>query len=104
MSSRRTHNRQEARANRKLQLIVSNSFPGLRGKTLLDKMEDVVDTTRRARVERAEEQEDEEDSDYIDWMLKNEGQIQGMLKMIAIMRSTSMKDELERSKVRLEDD
>lgn len=44
---------------------------------------------------------DELEDEYLDNMLKNEGKVQGMLAMLAIMRSTEMKTELARAKVRI---
>jgi hypothetical protein len=112
-----TGDRSEARANRKLQLIVSQSHPGERGYTLLEKMEMKLDQTVKARQELidtrnaavdAEEKQpgkafwsDELEDEYLDNMLKNEGKVQGMLIMLGIMRSTGMKTELTRSKARI---
>jgi hypothetical protein len=101
-----TTSRAEARANRKLQLIVSNSHPGERGMTLMEKSEALLDKTMQERSKRADEfgaktkiSKDEE-VEYVDWMLRNEGEIRGMLKQLAIWRSTSMKIELSRAKAR----
>lgn len=95
----------EARRNRKLQLIVSNSFPGERGLTLLEQMELKLDQTMMERNQKAEVNPDDLDDkaadDHLDWMLRNEGKVQGMLIMIGIMRSTSMKVELQRSRDRI---
>jgi hypothetical protein len=41
------------------------------------------------------------ENEYLDNMLRNEGKVQGMLSMLGIMRSTSMKVELQRSKARI---
>ena len=100
-----TTNREEARANRKLQLVHSSSFPGERGLTLMEKMEIKLDQTIMERNEKAEidpdELSDQDADDHLDWMLRNEGKVQGMLIMIGIMRSTNMKIELQRSRDRI---
>ena len=100
-----TTNRDEARANRKLQLIHSQSFPGERGLTLLEQMELKLDQTIMERNEKAtinpDELSDQDADDHLDWMLRNEGKVQGMLIMLGIMRSTSMKVELQRSRDRI---
>lgn len=93
-----TGNREEARANRKLQLIVSTSHPGERGKTLLEKMEEKLDQTIQERSELAGEPATDEN---VDLMLILEGKIKGMLQMLGIMRSTGMKVELTRAKARM---
>lgn len=112
-----TTSRAAARANRRLQLISSNTFSGTRGKTLLEKMEDSVDAEIVEREKKTAERDaavamqekfpkkafwsDDLEDEYYDWMLKNEGKILGMLKMLAIMRSTSMKTEQNRAKARI---
>lgn len=102
----RTASRAEARANRKLQLIVSNSHPGGQGKTLMEKAEDLLDAVlieRRTKAQNVDQElSDEEQDEYLDWMLKNEGEIRGMLKQVALWRSTSVKVELDRAKIRIE--
>lgn len=103
-----TSSKAESRRNRKLQLIVNNSFPGERGMTLLEKMEKKLDDTREERertaaiwaADKEATASDSEHDAHLDWMLKSEGKIQGMLVMIAIMRSTTPKVELQRSKDR----
>ena len=45
---------------------------------------------------------DELEDEYLDNMLRNEGKIQGMLAMLAIMRTTSSKVELKRARIRIE--
>lgn len=92
-TSRATGSRTEARANRRLQLVVSNTHPGLRGKTLMEQMEDRLDATFKQRKELLE-------VGLKPSLDENRGKIQGMLEMIAIMRSTDKKTELERSKIR----
>lgn len=80
-------------------------------------MEMKLDDTLRARNEmietrdsalEAEEKQpgkafwsDELEDEYLDNMLRNEGKIQGMLSMLSIMRSTNMKVELTRAKMRI---
>lgn len=104
-----TASKAEARRNRKLQLVVSNTFPGERGLTLLEQMEQRLDATRLEREQTAQRWDakeeatvsDSEHDAHLDWMLKSEGKIQGMLTMLAIMRSTSQKVELTRSKARM---
>ena len=104
-----TANRAEARANRHLQLV-GEGFAGKRGKTLIEKMEDALDVTLRARVEfqhlwdQAPEEEDDPEAhqEAYDNLMKNEGEIHGMLRMLAIMRSTTNKTELRRARIRLQ--
>lgn len=112
-----TSSRSEARANRRLQLIVNNTHPGERGLTILEKMELKLDETLQARQTMIEDRQskvdldeqpngqahwsDELENEYLDNMLKNEGKVQGMLAMISIMRSTTMKTELTRAKARI---
>lgn len=111
-----TASREEALANRHLQLITNNGHTVPHGPTILQKMELKLDQTMKARQElmdqrnqavEAEEANpgkafwsDELEDEYLDNMLKNEGKIQGMLQMLAIMRSTNMKTELTRAKAR----
>lgn len=99
-----TSSRAEARANRRLQLVVSNSHPVKAGPTLIQQMEQKLDDTFKDREELASQDTelmpDAEHDAHLDAMLKNEGRIQGMLIMLGIMRSTNMKTELERSKTR----
>lgn len=103
-----TSSKAESRRNRKLQLVVSNTFPGERGLTLMEKMEMKLDETFQEREQTAAywaadkeaTASDSEHDAHLDWMLKSEGKIHGMLTMIAIMRSTSPKVELQRSKDR----
>lgn len=100
-----TGNRDEARANRKLQLIVNNSFPGERGQTILEKMEDLVVEALKERVELQHawdlSPDDGDEADKL-WenVAMNAGKIRGHLEMLAIMRSTSPKVELQRAKAR----
>lgn len=96
-----TGSREEARANRKLQLIVSTSHPGERGKTLLEKMEERLDKTLQERRDLTTRHDLEESDQSYDDLLKNEGKVQGMLQMLGIMRSTGMKVELTRAKARM---
>ena len=103
-----TGDRAAARANRKLQLIVSNSFPGERGYTLLEQMELLLQRTIEQRVE-VQHQYDltdpnlDEEADDKAWeaVVENAGEIKGMLKMLAIMRSTTSKVELQRARARI---
>lgn len=103
-----TSSKAESRRNRKLQLVVSNTFPGERGMTLMEQMEAKLDATFLEREQTAQywaadkeaTASDSEHDAHLDWMLKSEGKIQGMLVMIAIMRSTTPKVELQRSKDR----
>jgi hypothetical protein len=88
----------EARVNRKLQLIVSNSFSGKRGKTLLEKMEDALDRAIKERSGVGGVIVDEQEREI--WLMVNKGQIGMAAKMLAIMRSTDMKTEYERAKIR----
>lgn len=96
----------EARANRRLQLITVSGTKV--GKTLIEKMEDELDQTMRHREDlmrqhdlMPEEADDDQVGEIIDDLLKNEGRIQGMLKMLGIMRSTGMKTELTRARARI---
>jgi len=93
----------KARAERKLQLIYSNSHPGERGKTLLEKMEDRLIQTLQERVElkRVWDLSPEDDDKAWENVVENAGKIRGMLEMIAILRSSSVKAELQRAKARL---
>ncbi len=100
---RRTASRTAARNDRKLQLIVNNSHPGPRGLTLLEQMELEVVKWLRERGARiaaigGREMTDEE----YDWALQSEGMIKGGLKMLAIMRSTTPKVELDRARIRIQ--
>lgn len=99
-----TSSRAEARTNRRLQLVVSNSHRVEAGPTLIQQMEQKLDDTFKDREELAAQDTDlmpdAEHDAHLDKMLKNEGRIQGMLIMLGIMRSTNMKTELERSKTR----
>ena len=103
-SGKATSSREEARANRRLQLVVSNSHKVQAGPTLIQQMEQKLDNTFKDREELANQDTelmpDAEHDAHLDAMLKNEGRIQGMLIMLGIMRSTNMKTELERSKTR----
>jgi hypothetical protein len=111
-TSGRTASRQEARANRKLQLVISNTFPGERGLTLLEKMENELVARLEERGAKLawyqaianpdEELTDEQNDEYYDWCKENEGVIKGELRMLAIMRSTSAKTELDRARARLQ--
>lgn len=96
-----TGNREEARANRKLQLIVSTSHPGERGKTLLEKMEERLDKTLKERRDLTTKHDLEESWQSYDALIRNEGKVQGMLQMLGIIRSTGMKVELTRAKARM---
>lgn len=103
-----TSSKAEARRNRKLQLVVSNTFPGERGLTLMEQMEQKLDATITEREQTATywaadkeaTASDSEHDAHLDWMIKAEGKVLGMLTMIAIMRSTTPKVELQRSKDR----
>jgi hypothetical protein len=103
-----TGDRSAARANRKLQLIVSQSHPGERGYTLLEQMELLLQQTIEQRVELQHQydltdpnQDEEEDDKAWEAVVENAGEIKGMLKMLAIMRSTSSKIELQRARARI---
>lgn len=114
---RRTASRTAARNDRKLQLIVNNSHPGPRGLTLLEQMELEVVKWLRERGKRAadhqhaldqlpddeEQLSDAEEDEYYDWMMQSEGMIKGGLKMLAIMRSTTPKVELDRARIRIQE-
>ena len=68
-------------------------------------MELKLDETVKERSLKAEINPDDLDDkaadEHLDWMLRNEGKVQGMLIMLGIMRSTTMKTELERSRNRI---
>ena len=51
-------------------------------------------------IEGSDLSDDEHDEHY-DWCKENEGMVKGMLRMLAIMRSTTPKIELERARTRL---
>lgn len=110
-----TASRAEARANRRLQLVHSTTHAVEHGPTLIEQMEIKLDETLKARAEKAAlwnegeqgrrhtetvEEFDDRSNKYIDWMINNEGKIQGMLVMLGIMRSTSAKVELKRARIR----
>lgn len=103
-----TGDRAAARANRKLQLIVSNSHPGERGMTILEKMELLLQETIEARVELTHaydmtdpEQDEEADDKAWEAVVENAGKIRGMLEMLALFRSTTPKIELQRARARI---
>lgn len=99
-----TTSRSEAKANRHLQLVGGEGFTGGKGKTLTEKMGDELDRAlaeRGAKLRETEGEEDLSDEDY-DWLLQSEGFIKGCLRMLAIMRSTTPKAELERAKIRIQ--
>lgn len=108
----RTASRQAARANRKLQLVISNTFSGKRGLTLMEKMENEIVAQLEARGAKlawfkaqgteGSDLSDDENDEYYDWCKENEGVIKGELRMLAIMRSTTPKVELERARTRVE--
>jgi hypothetical protein len=87
-----TTNRDEARANRRLQLI---SVSGTRtGKTLLEKMEMALDKALKERQEIMGVADDVT-------LARSEGKVQGMLVQLAIMRTTTSKVELTRARARI---
>lgn len=103
-----TGSRAEARANRKLQLIVNNSHPGERGLTLFEQMELLLQETIQKRVELQTQweltdpaQDEEADDKAWEAVVENAGEIKGMLKILAIMRSTTPKIELQRARARI---
>lgn len=109
MAARQTTSRQKARLDRKLQLVYSNTHPGRVGPTLIEKMEAKLD---EAILKRTSLQQDfdhqcdiDGDSDAAgdawDSLKQNEGAVQMALRMIAIMRSTTTKTELERARARI---
>lgn len=63
--------------------------------------ETMVERTAKAEIDPDSIEDDEEANAHLDWMLRNEGKIQGMLIMLGIMRSTNMKTELQRCKDRI---
>lgn len=84
--------RRQRRLARHMELVQSNSFPGKRGKTLIEKMQDALDAELLARGNLTDAKE----------RLKNEGKILGMVKMLSIMRTpSSPKHELELAKARI---
>ena len=102
---RPTSSRSEAAANRHLQLVGS-TFDPKKGKTLTEKMGDELDKALEERgkkmMDHREDLPDEEENEYIDWMLQSEGFVKGCLRMLAIMRSTTPKKELERARIRIQ--
>lgn len=104
---RPTSSRSEAAANRHLQLVGS-TFDPKKGKTLTEKMGDELDKALEERGKKMqehageEELSDDEENDYLDWMLQSEGFVKGCLRMLAIMRSTTPKKELERARIRIQ--
>ena len=108
-----TTSRSEAAANRHLQLVGGTGFTGGKGKTLTEKMGDVLDDALIARGKKQQDYEhakdqlpeglsDAEEDAHLDWMCESEGFIKGCLKMLAIMRSTTPKKELERARIRIQ--
>ena len=112
---RPTSSRSEAAANRHLQLV-GTGFTGGKGKTLTEKMGDELDKALEERGKRMQDHQhaldklpdgqdelsDDEENDYLDWMLQSEGYVKGCLRMMAIMRSTTPKKELERARIRIQ--
>lgn len=106
-----TGDRAAARANRKLQLIVNNTHPGERGPTLLEQMELLLQETIEERTvlrqnwdhaqDQAEDDDDLKEDAAWEAVCENAGKIRGMLEMLAIMRSTSPKIELQRARARI---
>jgi hypothetical protein len=75
--------------------------------TLIEKMEMELDKAIRERQDLRHNwdllpEDDPSEETLMGDMLKNEGKVQGMLKMVGIMRSTSMKMELARARARLQ--
>lgn len=109
-----TTSRSEAAANRHLQLVGGTGFTGGKGKTLTEKMDDVLDDALIARGKKQQDYEhakdqlgvddlsDAEEDAHLDWMCESEGFIKGCLKMLSIMRSTTPKKELERARIRIQ--
>lgn len=92
---------------RRLQLVHSLTHPGKRGPTLIEKMEQRLDRTIRERQDKQHEWDqgpdevtDEENDEFLDWMVENAGKIKGMMIMLAIMRSSTVRIETDRSKER----
>lgn len=74
-------------------------------------MEDLLTRTLQERVELQHQfdmtdpdQDEEADDKAWEAMVENRGEIRGQLKMLAIMRSTTGKIELERAKARIKHD
>jgi hypothetical protein len=74
----------------------------------MERAEDLLDTAMMTRRQKAAEQEaegnswsDEQTDEYLDQMLISEGEIRGMLRQVALWRSTTMKTELDRAKLRV---
>ena len=63
-------------------------------------MQDTLDETFRVRETLLKEYEEQDTDEKYDECLKSEGKINGMLEMLAIMRSTTKRTELKRSKIR----
>lgn len=113
---RPTSSRADAAANRHLQLVGGTGFTGGKGKTLTEKMGDELDRALKERGERMQDYQhqkdqlpdgetelsDDDENDHLDWMLESEGYIKGCLRMLAIMRSTTPKKELERARIRIQ--
>ena len=111
-----TTSRSDAAANRHLQLVGGTGFTGGKGKTLTEKMSDVLDDALIARGKKQQDYEhakdqlpdgetelsDAEEDAHLDWMCESEGFIKGCLKMLSIMRSTTPKKELERARIRIQ--
>lgn len=95
--------RRERKLVRKLELVYSNSHPGPKGPTLIEKMQQLLDETmlRRQQI-LAGDCSPESDGQFE--LLKNEGEIRGMIKMLVIMRQpTTAKTELARAKARIKE-
>lgn len=110
-----TSSHSDAAANRHLQLVGSDFVPG-KGKTLTELMGIELDralTERGAKLQDYQhkkdqlpdnetELSDEEEDEHYDKMLESEGYIKGCLRMLAIMRSTTPKVELQRARIRIQ--
>lgn len=110
-----TTSRSEAAANRHLQLVGGDFVPG-RGKTLTEKMAQVLDDALIARGKKQQDYEHAKDQlpdgqddlpstaedEHLDWMCESEGFVKGCLKMLSIMRSTTPRKELERARIRIQ--
>lgn len=101
--------RRERKLVRKLELVVSNTFSGPKGPTLIEKMEALLDATMRARQEMIAETSGTarprgEEIELGLALAKNRGEIEGMIKMLVIMRQpTTAKTELARAKARIKE-
>ena len=80
------------RSQRRMLELISSGHSGPRGKTLIEKMQDELDAELVKRADITDPKE----------RLKNEGRIQGMLKMLSIMRTpSSVRNELELARARV---